>query len=444
MTTRSEMISPQYDKHVQRMPPGPGVGSSLLGVVFDSYLELSSLSDQRRVALKQPAFTQAELNNIDWRMDSVLDGLRVSGNAGYERLVAALASPAPELVFVATVLTLENRNTQRLKQLLVLAEAEPALQTAMLDAFAWVPASFTQQLVPHLLATSSRFCRLVGLHLYRQHQVRADTVMEWAITQPDAELQRIALDAVGEIGLLDLLPRCLRWVNSPDVKTSFAAARACALLGERQHSIARLVQIAQVESSCQRDALSLLAALLPVNGAQQFFASLAKRIADQRLLVHVAGELGDPANIPALLRLMQNPVLSRLAGHAFCTITGLDLVDQNMDCPGPETLQSGPNDDAEDSQVESDPDEALPWPDQAKLVQWWAHNSGRFKPGVRYLAGAEITRQHCLQMLQQGCQSQRCSAALHLKVFDPVSPLFLLDEPVWRQQKRLAQMLAQG
>lgn len=442
--TQHDMTSLAHDQQVQRMPPASGVGSPVPGAVFDSYLELSSLSDQRRAALKQPAFTLTEHSSIDWRMDSVLDGLRVSGKEGYERMVLALAEPTPERVFVTTVLTLENRNTQRLKQLLVLAEAEPALQTAMLDAFAWVPASFTQQLIPHLLATSSRFCRLAGLHLYRQHQVHADTVLEWAITQPEAELQTMALDAVGEIGLLDLLPRCLQWVNSPDVRIAFAAARACALLGERQHSLARMMQIAQVESDCQREALSLLAALLPVNGAQQFLSTLAKRIADQRLLVQVAGELGDPANIPALLRLMQNPALSRLAGHAFCAITGLDLVEQNMDCPAPETLQSGPTDEAEDSQVESDPDEALPWPDQAKLAQWWAHNGGCFKAGVRYLAGGEITRQYCLQVLQHGFQSQRRCAALYLKAFDPASPLFLLDEPVWRQQKRLAQLLAQG
>lgn len=87
--------------------------------------------------------------------------------------------------------------------------------------------------------------------------------------------------------------------------------------------------------------------------------------------------------------------------------------------------------------MEPDPDEGLPWPDPAKLAQWWADNSGRFRRGVRYLAGTEVSSGHCLWVLQHGCQSQRRCAALQRKLADPASPLFLLDEPVWRQQRRL-------
>lgn len=198
------MVSERHDLYLSTRTGDANLQPS---AVLDAYLELAFLAEQRRVALSQPAFTLAEQSALDWRIDSVLDGLRISGRDGYDRLMQALATPTAELVFVATVLTLENRNTARLKLLLALAEAEPAWQTPVLDAFAWVPASFTQPLAPHLLATASSFCRRAALHLYRTHQVHADTVLEWAMTQPDPSQQQLALHAAGETGVMDLLPR---------------------------------------------------------------------------------------------------------------------------------------------------------------------------------------------------------------------------------------------
>lgn len=417
---------------------------AVLDTIFESYTELASLVEQRRASLAESSFTFESLRHLDWRIDSMLDGLRVTGATGYERLMTTLASPTPDLIFVATVLTLENRNTRFLKQLLALAQADAGLQPAVFDAFAWVPLEFSQPLIAHFMATTSNLCRLLGLDLYRQHQVPADSVLEWALSQPDRIVQKLALDTVGENGLLDLLPQCLSLLNSPDQNTAFAAARACLLLGEYQRSSTLLLQFAQRQSAWQREALTLLTAQLPVTNANQVLSSLGQQGLDARLMVRMAGQLGDPANIPALLRLMQNPALSRLAGQAFCTITGLDLVEQSLDGTAPEEIKTGPTDDPDDINVESDPDEALPWPDQAKLVQWWSSNGSRFKAGVRYLQGREINRAQCLQVLQQGCQGQRQLAAIHLKSLDPASPLFRVDAPVWRQQKRLAQLLAQG
>jgi hypothetical protein len=87
-----------------------------------------------------------------------------------------------------------------------------------------------------------------------------------------------------------------------------------------------------------------------------------------------------------------------------------------------------------------DPDDSLPWPDVAKIQQWWAANGQRFQPGVRYFMGAAPARAHCLQVLKEGYQRQRMAAAEYLCLLAPGSSLFNTRAPAWRQQRWLAKM----
>lgn len=434
------------DKAQTQVEPYPPVRNRmrLIPAVFDQAMsDAASLYESRVELLSQPAAV-LELDRLDNRLDACLDVLRIQVNdflvAG--KMPVAISSPGE--IFLATVLVLENRNTHILKQLLSLAEAESALRPGMFDAFMWVPLSFIQPLIPHLLGAASVFFRQLGLHCCRQHQVLADTELERIVTQPDHGLQVAALNTIGDIGLLDLLPHCLTLMKSSREDVQFAAARACLMLGDRSRAIPALMQLAQSAKALQQPAVSLLAMFLPLANAQPFLSTLARQGYDKRLLVQLAGELGDPANIPALLRMMPDRALSRIAGRAFTTITGLNLEEQNLDRAPVPGLAGGPNDDPQDEDVSSDPDEGLPWPDHEKLTLWWANNGARFAPGVRYVAGEEMTRERCMQVLRFGNLCQRQLAALQLKAMAPAFPLFLSDAPVWRQQKRLAQLLAHG
>lgn len=414
--------------------------------VLEQYLEAAFLYTQRQDLISGPSRSLQDNMLLDLRIDSLLDGLRVSPNPSAQIVMQALEEPSPELLFLTCILTLESKNTPRLKQLLALAETDSDLQKGLLDAFSWVPLSFTQPLIPHLLAFNSTFFRQVGLHLYRQHQIHADTEFERAITQQEPSMLACALQAVGEVGMLDLLPHCLALLNHERADIRFMAARSCAMLGERERSLAYLRQIAlepgSLSSPLTKSALALLAAFMPLPEAHLFLSSLASQNPDRRLLIHMAGELGDPASVPALLRLMQDKTLSRLAAHAFCIITGLDLVENDLEQAPPEDLTGGPNDDPDDDAVDSDPDEDLPWPNQQQVAAWWTNHGSAFKAGSRYLAGKQATQHNCLAVLEHGCQAQRRAAALQLKAISPSSPLFLLDAPAWRQAARLKALIA--
>jgi uncharacterized protein (TIGR02270 family) len=109
-----------------------------------------------------------------------------------------------------------------------------------------------------------------------------------------------------------------------------------------------------------------------------------------------------------------------------------------MESNPPQDFESGPNDDPNDPDVTMDPDDGLPWPDQAKLQHWWRANQQRFQAGARYFIGAPVTRAHCIDVLKNGYQRQRISAALYLTVMSPGTPLFDTSAPAWRQGRQLA------
>ncbi|MEJ2622588.1 MAG: hypothetical protein P8163_20770, partial [Candidatus Thiodiazotropha sp.] len=131
------------------------------------------------------------------------------------------------------------------------------------------------------------------------------------------------------------------------------------------------------------------------------------------------------------------PDYSRLAAESFAAITGLDLAYEDMDVDQPAGFESGPTENPNDETVEMDPDEELAWPDQQKINDWWSRQKSRFNNGGRYLHGAQITREQCIDVLKNGYQRQRRAAAMELAIFDRQQPLFNTSATAKRQYQQL-------
>ncbi|HEU4936767.1 MAG TPA: hypothetical protein VFT39_09965, partial [Vicinamibacterales bacterium] len=168
--------------------------------------------------------------------------------------------------------------------------------------------------------------------------------------------------------------------------------------------------------------------------------SLARDSKDLRWLIRGSGIAGDPTYVPWLIGHMSNNQIARCAGEAFSLITGTDLALLDLERRPPENFESGPNDDADDSNVAMDPDDGLPWPDVTKIEAWWQANESRFQKGTRYFMGKPVTREHCIEVLKNGYQRQRILAAHYLCLLEPGTPLFNTSAPAWRQQRLLATM----
>lgn len=409
----------------------------LLSILEQHLEEVHTLYNQRQDLVHSLSGTLPDILLLDNRIDANLDGLRCYHNA-IDKLLDVLGESVDNgFIFTASILATETKNTELLKCILAKVESEHDSLPGLLSAYSWIPEGFTKALVPRLFSLST-IGQILALHLCQHHFIRAETQLEWALTQDNVNIQTAGLDTVSTLGLTELLPACRKLLASTDERVAMHAQRTCVLLEQNPSSLLEAVLRAKPEQ--QRMALPLLLTCLPLPQAAPFLSTLAKTTEDKRLLLLCAGQLGDPSCIPALLRLMQNAALARIAAFAFSFITGLDLTEHNMEGSAPAEFEAGPTDSPEDDEVASDPDEGLPWPDRDKLAQWWEHNGSTFKPGIRYLMGKEISREHCLDVLETGNQAQRQMAALHLKKMDPAAPLFLIDAPAWRQQARLAQL----
>jgi hypothetical protein len=139
---------------------------------------------------------------------------------------------------------------------------------------------------------------------------------------------------------------------------------------------------------------------------------LAGDPSQRQWLIHGSGIAGDPAYVPWLIELMTEPETARVAGEAFALIAGID--------PTSTTDLSGPD------------------PDRSR--GWWDANRSRFRAGERCFLGAPVTREHCIDVLKNGCQPQRALAAHHLCLLAPGTPLFNTNAPASRQQRLLAEM----
>ena len=154
---------------------------------------------------------------------------------------------------------------------------------------------------------------------------------------------------------------------------------------------------------------------------------------NRRLAITLGGSIGDPAAVPWLLALMKEPLAARGAGEAFSFITGVDLEEQKLDAKKPEGFESGPTDNPEDTDVDMDPDDDLPWPDAAKVADRWKAIQGTLAAGKRYLLGKEITPDQAWAVLRTGKQRQRAAAALELALRSAGKPLFNVAAPGFRQ-----------
>jgi uncharacterized protein (TIGR02270 family) len=400
--------------------------------------DAASLRNTRSVLVRAPHVRLPLLHRLDDRLAAHLDGLAVAGPAGREICVAALESVTSGTVFAAAVLALETGDAPLLERLLAVVEAQAQARPGLVSAFGWVPASSLRGITKGLLDSPVPFRREMGLAACAMHQVVPGPALGAALTV--AQPSNVAVSVAAVLGQREHLPSCLRAAGATDPGQRFAAARAALLLGERELAIRALTALALDDGNCRNAALPLLIKALAPEATHGLLKPLSRNDATSRLLVRSVGIAGDPHYTHWLIQQMSDPKLTRLAGEAFSTMTGLDLAYLDLDRKPPDGVVSGPGDDPAEADVALDEDESLPWPDVDKISAWWHANGARFQPGTRYFVGEPPSVAHCVHVLKHGFQRQRIAAAEYLCLLQPGTPLFNVAAPAWRQERLLAQM----
>jgi uncharacterized protein (TIGR02270 family) len=410
------------------------------GVVQQHADDATALASQRQTLTGAAHVKLANLARADQRLNAHLDGLGLAGAHASALSDALLEEPSSGAVFVSAVRALEDRDGPRLDRLIALALAVPHTVDGLVSAFGWVESTRLQGTVAGLLRDRDRFRRMVGVAACAMHRVDPGIVSGEYLHDADPALRARSFRAVGELGLADAVPSCVAALADADDDCRFWAAWSVVLLGDRGRGVDALTERGLSPGAHRaRSFRFALQSRSPVS-AHGVLRRLADDPQNPRWLIQGSGIAGDPTYVPWLMKQMGELPTARLAGEAFSTIAGVDLGQAALDRPAPENFESGPNDDPDDPNVDMDADDGLPWPDVAKIEKWWAANSSRFASGIRYFAGAPVTREHCIGVLRNGYQRQRILAAHYLCLLEPGTPLFDTSAPAWRQQRLLATM----
>lgn len=392
----------------------------------------------RPVLVRRPDVNLQTLSRHDERLAASLDGLLMARDFGRDLCEIALELPNPGVIFTAGVLALQSGQPALLDKLLVMAEGLAPLGSGLMSAFGWVSAASLRGITKALLESPNAFRRDVGLTACVMHRVDPGAALDAAVADPASSVRATVI--AGKLGRVDLLPACLARLSHADVPQRLEAAGAALLLGDRQRSIEYLHGAARTVGNDQAAAAVLLLEAVSSAHARTLLDELAKAGAPPRVLIRGIGAVGDPHYVPWLLKQMSDPLLARVAGESFSTITGLELARAEFERAPPDSFQVGPTDSPDDDDVALDEDDGLPWPDAEKVEGWWRAHGGRFVAGQRFFVGDLAGAAHCLQVLRVGGQRQRAAAARHLSLLKPGTRLFPTAAPAWRQRRWLDEM----
>lgn len=344
---------------------------------------------QLRLGQDGPNFRLVELFDLESRLGGHLDALVFGREAGLELALENLGIAAEHgEVFTAFHLCLHARPA--------LALAEIAPPEVLLWAQAGALGSAAAWCAPDLMAARMRdwiggldpMATWIALDVCANRRIDPKGHLKPLLSHRDPRVAARAMRLAGELGRADLAPDLARLADGGDPELRFWAAWAAALLGDRRTASAILsAHVTPATPAPQaRMAAELLPLVLDDRAARAAIARLMSDRLTERWGIVATGALGAADTLDWLLRQMAEPVLSRIAGAAFCRITGARLSAESLE------LAEFP-DDPDDPVVASCPQESfieakLYWPDPEKLARWLAPNRARFVPETRFLLGA--------------------------------------------------------
>lgn len=406
-------------------------------IVFQHAEEASFLWLLRSRAVRAPHYSLGDLSKLDNRLEAHIDGLRISGDDGWNVCCSELSWKEPGEVFVTALLALEGQASDRVEKVLEAGGADMKLNESIISAFGWLTFQKAKTQLNRLCSSESPQPKRIGLAAAAIHRRDLGKPLLDALSSQDADLKARALRAVGELGRYDLVRSVTHNLSADEERVRFSAAWSAALLNGDGLALELLQEFVETGGEFAERALVVAIRRMSLAAAHAWRRKLANNPASIRSAVTCSGAIGDPDLIPWLMSLMPDPKLARVAGEAFTTITGVDIAYEDLDTKAPDNFEAGPNDDPADENVDLDPDENLPWPNLTAIEQWWGKHRHQFKAGERYLLGKPMNSDWLQQVLRIGRQRVRAAAALELAIRNPGQPLFNVAAPGFRQQELL-------
>ena len=432
MTTdvKSTGATDSIDTYVQ-----PTVLNIIPNVLCQHADAAAALSMDRFYALQSSDYDIHDLSTLESRLEANIDGLFISGEEGWPHYEKHLAAGDYGEVFVISVLAIKLHNNKYFQLAFEMAGEDEELLNAIADAFIWLPyneVSSYLDLLYNIKNPQKQFVAIAASAGHRQidHNHLAD-----ALTSTNIMLLTRAILACAEVGEKSLLPKLDDCLTHEEESVQFAAYWTMTRFGSAK-AIDQLTLF--LANPLYAERVMLFEVMQKdVNKTVSLLRQLFQNPKTKRLSIFGMGLLGNPVSIDALIKVMHDEELARVAGEAFSFITGVDIEYEDLDMDAPEDFEGGPNDNPKDENIDMDRDEDLPWPNPELVSMWWKENKKCFNPDKKYILGKEISFSQFEQVLIHGTQIQREFAALSIAVRQQNEPIFNTKAPAKRQMQLL-------
>jgi uncharacterized protein (TIGR02270 family) len=405
---------------------------SLRREVVDQFVEVAcGLAQTRARWLNGYRFGLRDLRRLDERIEAHLDGLLVAPDTTEEILGALLEEQEPGAVTVATMVRLFAGRAGLREWLLEQLDANPRAAREIDAAFAWTPLKYLRGSANGLLTSNDVSLRRVAVAAATAHRVVLERAVEW-LNHDDIPL---ASEAARHVGTMRVLPPASRRTQESRGHQYWNAWAELFMGRAVEKNLQVLAALASEPGDYEDQARALCLLAMPVADAHELLRVTTERPDGLRKRIEGCALIGDPRYVEWLIGLMREPVHARIAGETFCTMTGVDLVHQELDTEP--LIDEAAEDDRHETPLPTTQDEDLLWPDATKVARWWDGNHAQFRAGERYLCGGLISTDHCRDVLRTRYQPQRATAALHLGLRVRDVPVFDITLPAWRQQAEL-------
>ncbi len=389
---------------------------------------------RREHLLSEPHLHLPELQTRDHRLQVRLDALLANEQIGWRMCERELGWEEPGELFPATILAVASKNPQHMTRVLDYALRSYELSRPVVSALTWSPLESVIDWLEDWFTSRDAMLRHLALAAALGHRQVPVSALTHAIRAENATLCARGVRGVGEIGYPELLPHVSELIGDLREEVAFEAAWTCALRMRQGQAVEKLWQVVRTGGRQAFRAVAVAARVSEVGTSLGRLQQIADRESGRRVALCGAAALGSPALIDWLLSWLEFPATARLAGEAISTITGLDLRSKDFfDLSGPSNTVRNASDMLGDGMIEFDPDEHVPWPVAAKIVEWWQQHRCDFSFDRRYVRGFAVSPSSCRRVLREGRQRERLYSALELAAGETSEPLFEVRAKAERQ-----------
>ena len=294
--------------------------------------------------------------------------------------------------------------------------AKGACRAALVRAMQLAPLCGPEVLGAYLTGDTDPALQAAVIEVLVFHRADLSGQLPALLQDDDAAVRARSMEAARLPQWASVLPLVARGLDDPSPRVRQAALEAGLVHGLEPARI-RCRELAAQPGEGR--ALLLLCLAEGAAALEPLTAALSRQ-EDAGAALLAGGYLGLPDAVPGILEHLDGPPESaRLAGEAFCAITGLDFGAPGMTVQTEQTEPDEPvpleHEDLEGDLVPS-PEDHLPLPDAAAVRSWWEHNRSCFAPGQRYLAGQPVTGNAYRLALFDGPLRRRHTLALELAI----------------------------